>query len=109
MNNLSAPRVGKNHDVDTLLALDGAWTIQDDSHDFCIRLRFRFQCWPHLGIRAARLALAAKDGELVLRSLASKIPASSHLNVRPRPTRVLEAASGWLAYPGSLTRMSMTR
>jgi hypothetical protein len=91
MNNLSAPTVGKNHDVDTLLALDRSRTIQGNSHDFCIRLRFDFQRWPHLGIRVARLARPTKSCELIPWRLASNGRADSHHNLRPRPTSVLDA------------------
>ncbi|MDE5447250.1 hypothetical protein GWG65_39290 [Bradyrhizobium sp. CSA207] len=59
--NLSAPRVIKNHDVDTLLALDKYRTIQDGSYDFCICLRLDLQRWCHLRLCAAQLAAATKD------------------------------------------------
>lgn len=89
LNNLSAPGIAENHDVDTLLGLDKSCTIRDDSYGFCTCLRFHFRHRPHLGIRTARLARPARTCELIPRYFASSGPAESHLDIRPCPASLL--------------------
>jgi len=101
LNNLSAPGIDENHDVDTLLGLDKSRTIRDDSYGFCTCHRFHFRHRPHLGIRIARLARPARTCELILRHLASSGPADSHLGIRPCPASLLGKVRLGRRDPGS--------
>lgn len=101
VSNLSAPSFIKNHDVDTLLTLDEYRTIRDDSYGFCICLHFDLLRWRRVGICASRLAPSTNDDERALRHVTPNGPTDSQLNVRPRPTGLLDLAPACERHLGS--------
>lgn len=65
-------------------------TIQGYLHDFCVPLRFHLQRWPHLGIRATRVARPTQPCELGPQRLAPDERADSQLDVRSRAASLLD-------------------